>query len=136
MGDFTRIAVVSSCKTLQCCVEGIDGPNILILEYSREGGYKPISSFINPAVKAVRKRGKAAAFTIVKYNVNAVIVSDIGPGAFEVFKVRKVKVYVVSEGTKVEEAVQYLISGKISEATKPTHERGHGRLRNLSKHLR
>ena len=136
MGDFTRIAVVSNCKTLQCGVEGIDGSNVLILECDEEGNCKIINSFTNPAVKAIRRRGKAAALTIVKYNVDAVIVSDIGPGAFEEFKVRNIKVFVVNEGTMVKEAVQNVVSGKISEAMKPTHERGHGEHRDISINLR
>jgi len=136
LGGFTRIAVVSNCKTLQCGVKGIDGPNILILECDREGVCRVINSFTNPAVKAIRRRGKAAALTIVKYGVDAVIVSDIGPGAFEEFKARNIKVFIVNEGTMVKEAVQNVVSGKISEAMKPTHERGHGEHRDISINLR
>ena len=131
-----RIAVVSNCKMLQCGVEGIDGSNILILECSREGNCRIINSFTNPAVKAIRKRGKAAALTIVRYSVDAVIVSDIGPGALEEFKARSIKVFIVNEGTMVEEAVQNVVAGKISEATRPTHERGHGEHRDVSINLR
>ncbi|RLG73854.1 MAG: hypothetical protein DRO23_08035 [Thermoprotei archaeon] len=136
LGGFTRIAVVSNCKTLQCGVEGIDGANILILECDGEGNCRVISSFTNPAVKAIRRKGKAAALTIVRYNVDAAIVSDIGPGAFEEFKARNIKVFIVNEGTMVEEAVQHVVSGKISEAVRPTHERGHGKHRDTSINLR
>jgi len=68
-----------------------------------------------------REIGGIVGQLIVSYGIDAVIASDIGPSAFDIFKRYGIKVY-WAKGL-VDEAVRQLKEGNLEEITKATVKR-------------
>ena len=75
-------------------------------------------SFENKTKDRPREIGGTIGPLIAKEGIDTVIASDIGPSAFDIFKVKGIKVY-QNRGI-VEDAVRLLKEGKLKELTKPT----------------
>lgn len=73
----------------------------------------------NPAMRAVGKRGEAIARLLTSYGVSAVIVYEVGPGAYRKLASRGIRVYVIDKLVTVEEALHLFQEGKLAEAKSP-----------------
>lgn len=75
--------------------------------------------------KKVRDRqngvGITAVNTVEKEGIDAVITTDIGPFAFEIFEQGGVRIY--KEDGKINDAIRLFEEGKLSEITKATKPR-------------
>lgn len=79
-------------------------------------------------VNKVRDRpsgvGVAVDNIVLKEGIDAVITTDIGPFAFEIFEQCRIRTY-QAEG-KIKDAIQQLEEGRLSEITKATVQRYEG----------
>jgi predicted Fe-Mo cluster-binding NifX family protein len=79
---------------------------------------KDVKALMNTAKDRPDIVGATAGQIVANEGIDAVITIDIGPKAFEAFKKYGIKMY-RAEG-KINDAVQQLEEGKLSEITKPT----------------
>lgn len=56
---------------------------------------------------------------------SSIVVTEIGPPGYRAAQQWGLTVYVVPEGTSINDALAMLASGKLRPATGPTHEHGH-----------
>jgi len=85
--------------------------------------YKLVEKFTNPALQATHARGVYMLKAGLERGVTAFIVAEIGPPGIRFLK-GKAKVYLAS-GMKVDEALDKLVKGELTETDKPTHDDHH-----------
>ncbi|WP_457681020.1 NifB/NifX family molybdenum-iron cluster-binding protein [Thermovibrio sp.] len=81
----------------------------------------------NPALQLQRGRGIYIAQMFKEEGVEAVLVKEMGPGAFDKVRSLGIKVYLVPPEVKfLDEAVEHFKEGKLSELLEPNEdENGH-----------
>ncbi len=116
-----RIAVVSSGNAVTGPGEG---EYILIYEVD-PSGIKEVSREPNPAMNATMHRGLHALRRAREVGVSSIIVTEIGPPGYRAALSWGLDVYIVPDGTSVNDALAMLIEGKLTPAKGPTHEHGY-----------
>ncbi|GGP19278.1 diguanylate cyclase [Thermocladium modestius] len=116
-----KIAVVASNNVVTGPGEG---EYILIYEVS-PSGIKEVSMEPNPAINATMHRGLHALRRAKDAGVSSIIVTEIGPPGYRAALSWGLNIYVVPDGTPVNDALTMLIEGKLMPAKGPTHEHGH-----------
>ena len=118
-----KIAVSSTGKDLESEVDLRFGrcPFFLIVEIG-DKEIKNVKAIENTAAAQMGGAGITAAEMVANEKVGAVITTNLGPRASQVFQQLGIKVY-QAQG-KIKEAIQQFIDGKlikINEATGPMH---------------
>jgi predicted Fe-Mo cluster-binding NifX family protein len=83
-----------------------------------------VEVFENPGLVAERGRGIYIAKALSERGVSAVLVKEIGHGAFEKLKQFSMKIYLVPNAVKFfEEAVEMFKNGKLAELEEPSEDK-------------
>ena len=103
LGDLLRVSPHFGRAPLFAIYElASSGPRLVALEE-------------NPAIRTVGERGEAIARLLARHGVNAVIVYEIGLGAYSKLASRGIRVYVIDELATVEEVLHLFKEGKLVE---------------------
>jgi len=114
-----KIAISSTGKDLESEIDPRFGrcPYFLIIEI-KDKKIKNLKAIQNTAKAQSGGAGITAGEIVAKQNVNAIITTNLGPRAFDVFEQFKIKVY-QGQG-KIKELVNEFIKGNLKELTNPT----------------
>ena len=125
-----KLAISSEGKTLESEIDARFGRCSYFLIVDIDKGKKQIKNtkaIENTAKAQMGGAGITAGEIVANEKVNAIITTNLGPRAFQVFSQFRIKIY-KAEG-KIKQAVEDFIDGKLKEmtdATGPQH-RGMGK---------
>jgi len=94
-------------------------PTFTIVEIEN-GEIKGVNVVPNQAAYAMQGAGIAAVQALANMGVNAILAGSFGPNAFAVCSQAGIQMIQVQPGTRVEDAVQSFISGKLRPVSAPT----------------
>ncbi len=97
-------------------------PYFVLAEVFGEG-FKVLDVIRNPYVLHERGKGRGIVSMLLSHNVDAVIVSEIGHGAFYALRGSGVKIFKLPKmkgRVTIEKALTLLTQGKLEEAHEPT----------------
>ena len=114
-----KIAISTTGKTLDSEIDARFGrcPYFLIVEIENKK-IKNSKAIENTAAEQMGGAGITSAQLVANENVEAVITTNLGPRAFDVFSQFGIKVY-QGQG-KIKDAVKQFIEGKLTEITDST----------------
>jgi predicted Fe-Mo cluster-binding NifX family protein len=114
-----KMAVCSAGESLDSQLDGRFGRCAYLIIIAEEGNtYEAIP---NPAVQHAHGSGTSTAQTLVTKGVQKLVVSRIGPKAFEVLQKSGIKVFRADEGQTVKAAVEKCYQGDLEELLKPNN---------------
>jgi predicted Fe-Mo cluster-binding NifX family protein len=124
-----QISVSMTDKVMVASSNGmVTGPGegeYLIIYESSGDGLMEVGRELNPGLNATMHRGLYALKRAKEIGASSIVVTEIGPPGYRAAQQWGLTVYVVPEGTSVNDALAMLASGKLRPATGPTHEHGH-----------
>ena len=94
-------------------------PAFYIVEVDENGNVISEKIIQNPASAAGGGAGPMAVQTLINEGVEAIIAPQVGPNALGAIQAAGIKLYQVSPGTPVEEAIKAVVSGTVREFTVP-----------------
>ena len=99
----------------------VDGPGEAkeVVIYESDPTPTVVDRFVNPATSAISSPGIWMLRSAVERNCKAIIVSEIGPHAFDYARGR-IDLY-NGRGLSAEEAAGKIVSGSMAKMTGPTH---------------
>ncbi len=101
-----KVAITCECVKGKCTVSHHFGlaPVICIFENGRE-----VERFMNPYVKAQRRRGRSLVEYLIRKGVDVIVAPEAGgPGVLEAAREGGVRIVTKSPGTPVEEVLKEL----------------------------
>ncbi|BFH72422.1 NifB/NifX family molybdenum-iron cluster-binding protein [Sulfurisphaera javensis] len=90
----------------------------------KDGSYKLVEEYDNPALSAMAARGAHMLKSAIDRKIDALIVAEMGPPGFRLIQNFKIKAY-LGQGLDVKTALEKFIRGELPEILKPTHEEHH-----------
>ncbi|WP_297465715.1 NifB/NifX family molybdenum-iron cluster-binding protein [Thermococcus sp.] len=94
-------------------------PAFYIVEVDENGNVISEKIIQNPASAAGGGAGPMAVQTLINEGVEAIIAPQVGPNALGAIQAAGIKLYQVSPGTPVEEAIKAVVSGTAGQFTVP-----------------
>ncbi|AEH24873.1 NifB/NifX family molybdenum-iron cluster-binding protein [Pyrococcus yayanosii] len=118
-----RVAVPTNGRGLEGTVAPVfaRAPAFLIADVDEKGNITNTKVIQNPATTAAGGAGPMAVQMLINEGVDIIVAPQVGPSSLGAIQAAGIRLYQVSPGTPVEEAIKMAISGKATQPPAPAY---------------